>query len=117
MAERIQLSRAMGWRLPPNTVSIARPGRWGNPYRVAVFGRQLALELYRESLHGYWSPGNVAHLSDELAAQAYRCHCALRGRLQIYPVSTLRGTNVACWCKLSEPCHGDVLLALANARC
>jgi hypothetical protein len=28
----------------------------------------------------------------------------------------LRGKNLACYCKLSEPCHADVLLAIANAE-
>jgi hypothetical protein len=26
----------------------------------------------------------------------------------------LRGKNLACWCKIGEPCHGDFLLKLAN---
>jgi hypothetical protein len=26
----------------------------------------------------------------------------------------LRGKDLACWCKLDEPCHADVLLELAN---
>lgn len=30
-------------------------------------------------------------------------------------METLRGKDLACWCKLGEPCHGDVLLELANA--
>ena len=34
MAERIQLSRRKGWRMPPNTVSVARPTKWGNPFTV-----------------------------------------------------------------------------------
>ena len=32
---RVRLSRKKGWKLPPNTVSVARPGRWGNPFSVA----------------------------------------------------------------------------------
>jgi len=32
MAERIQLSRAKGWRLPAGAVSVARPTKWGNPF-------------------------------------------------------------------------------------
>ena len=32
--QRIQLSRAKGWRMPADTVSVARPGKWGNPFRV-----------------------------------------------------------------------------------
>jgi hypothetical protein len=27
----------------------------------------------------------------------------------------LRGKNLACWCKPRDPCHGDVLLEIANA--
>ncbi len=27
----------------------------------------------------------------------------------------LAGKDLACWCPLSSPCHGDVLLELANA--
>lgn len=32
--ERVQLRRVAGWRMPPNTRSVARPSRWGNPFRV-----------------------------------------------------------------------------------
>ena len=32
---RVRLSRKKGWKLPPDTVSVARPGRWGNPFSVA----------------------------------------------------------------------------------
>lgn len=34
MPERVQLSRAKGWRMPPNTVKVCRPGPWGNPFVV-----------------------------------------------------------------------------------
>jgi hypothetical protein len=30
---RIQLSRAKGWRKPPGAIVVARPTRWGNPFR------------------------------------------------------------------------------------
>ena len=112
--QRIQLSRAKGWRMPENTVNCARPGRWGNPYRVEVFGLPLAIKLLRESVEGFWSPSNVEHLSDELAREAYRCHTKLRERLRFTHVGELRGKNLACWCKLGQPCHADVLLELAN---
>lgn len=32
MAERIQLRRTKGWRLPPGALSVARPTKWGNPF-------------------------------------------------------------------------------------
>jgi Domain of unknown function (DUF4326) len=40
---RIQLSRRKGWRKPPGAVVVARPSRWGNPYRVADHGRAEAV--------------------------------------------------------------------------
>jgi len=81
---RVRLSRRKGWRMPPNTVSVARPGRWGNPVRVGP--RMTAAEavaFYRRS-----------HVPSD--------------------VSLLRGKNLACWCPLDGPCHADVLLELAN---
>jgi hypothetical protein len=29
---RIRLRRTKGWHLPPNTIVVARPTRWGNPF-------------------------------------------------------------------------------------
>jgi hypothetical protein len=26
----------------------------------------------------------------------------------------LRGKDLACWCKVDQPCHGDILIKLAN---
>lgn len=34
---RVQLSRKKGWRMPENTVSVARPGKWGNPFRIGGY--------------------------------------------------------------------------------
>lgn len=31
--KRIQRKRTRGWKMPPNTVCVTRPGRWGNPYK------------------------------------------------------------------------------------
>ena len=30
--QRVQLRRTKGWRKPPNTVVVARPSKWGNPF-------------------------------------------------------------------------------------
>jgi hypothetical protein len=88
-ATRIQLSRRKGWRKPEGAVVVARPTRWGNPYPVVNGDRAAAV---RE----YW-----AHLAThpEMTAAARR---------------ELAGRDLACWCPLDEPCHADVLLAVAN---
>ena len=31
---RVQLSRRKGWRMPPDTVKVTRPGRYGNPFKA-----------------------------------------------------------------------------------
>ena len=49
--KRIQRKRVKGWRMPDNTVSVTRPGRWGNPFPVS--GHRAAAEsvaLFRIAL-------------------------------------------------------------------
>ena len=75
--------------MPPNTVSVARPAAWGNPFPIAEFGREGAIRAFRQQLNGM----------------------KLIGALDL---SELRGKNLACWCPLDQPCHADVLLELAN---
>ena len=98
---RIQLSRRRGWRLPPNTVSVASPTKWANPFRPA----QRTLEA------------NTA------AVERYREYLAVNPDLVRLATTELAGRNLACWCSLAPvnlshpglPCHADVLLAIANA--
>lgn len=92
--KRIQLSRKKGWRLPPNTAVVARgPGRkWGNPYKISVLcSRRQAVEKYEAWLH--------RHLP-----------------LQFEIKRELRGKNLACFCPESEPCHGNLMLEIANTN-
>ena len=61
MPKRIQRSRRKGWRMPPNTVNVARPSKWGNPFvvdeRARVSNRRIATDLFRDLLQlgGAWS--------------------------------------------------------------
>lgn len=87
---RIQRQRIKGWKMPENTVSVCRPGRWGNPFRVSkAYTAQEAVEHYRRQM-------------PEFTKEAAR--------------RELAGRNLACFCKLGEPCHADVLLEIANAE-
>lgn len=38
--KRIQRRRTKGWRMPPNTVYVGRPTRWGNPFLSAAEFRE-----------------------------------------------------------------------------
>lgn len=98
--KRIQLRRTKGWRKPEGAVNVARPTKWGNPYRVGDIHPETweertaeeAVALYRHSIEQWWP--------EEFAADVRR---------------ELRGKDLACWCRLDQPCHADVLLELANA--
>lgn len=100
---RIQLRRAKGWRMPPNTVKVDRTTKWGNPFIVGEHGtRDKCVELFEFLLAGYRciSLGNVNEQESFMD--------------NVKNIRQLKGKNLACWCSLSDACHADVLLKLAN---
>lgn len=104
---RIKLSRAKGWRMPPNTVKVDRSTRWGNPFLVGRDGtRTECVALLRHLM------GGLVCLTCEASIQEQEA--ALRHTRA--NISALRGKNLACWCSSSGPCHADVLLEIANSR-
>ena len=107
MAERIQRKRTKGWKMPPNTVSVCRPGKFGNPFRVG-----------RNRVHGKGAACVQEPIENAaIAVQFFREMLLIPDRN--YPsdakiVEMLRGRNLACFCALDQPCHADVLLEIAN---
>lgn len=99
--QRIQLSRKKGWRMPPNTVSVARPGRWGNPFRAGDVDHSTGKPIA--------DVGEAVRLFDARWFQG--AHADL---MRAIARAELRGSNLACWCKPGTPCHADVLLRVAN---
>lgn len=110
--KRIRLSRAKGWRKPEGAVVVARPTRWGNPFKVGG--------------HAHWvlegGPRTVEVRDAAGAVAMYRSW--LNGAHFIAPApptdfSPLAGKDLACWCPLPAPgepdiCHAAVLLEIAN---
>lgn len=37
-------------------------------------------------------------------------------RMVLERLQELRGHDLACWCRLDQPCHAEVLLELANGQ-
>lgn len=105
MPERIQLSRAAGWRMPPNTVKVDRTTPWGNPFVVGRDGDQArCVELFRFLMGGYVCMSACADpFYQDFYLELVRRHA-----------EDLRGKNLACWCRVGTPCHADVLLEIAN---
>jgi hypothetical protein len=121
MPQRVQLSRRKGWRKPEGTVTVARPGYWGNPFVIGETPRQ-----HRERDRGLWEHGGLSAYDDEHpltraeAVAAYRAWVPTAvgrsGRLRVEEArDELRGADLACWCPLGGPCHAEVLLEVANA--
>lgn len=120
--QRIQQRRTKGWRKPENTVSVARPSRWGNPFPVSEYGLDLSLQLFSDAMRGTWNPSRLdQNETDEYWHTAYNRSHEWRKRLGSYlPADQarfeLRGKNLMCFCPLDQPCHADVLLELANGE-
>jgi len=104
---RVQLRRTKGWRLPPNTMSVARPGRWGNPFIIG------GINGFRTDYPGepdVWvTTNNIAEAVENFRWLVNQGDRPARIR------KALAGKNLACWCPLGQPCHADVLLELANS--
>lgn len=115
MPKRIQLSRAAGWRLPPNAVVVARPSRWGNFYRV---GEPMCRATIRRWGHSYRQFDGLDHCCPDRAEAVRRFGAVLAFDEAIWPTlrEQLAGKDLACWCPLDQPCHADVLLELANRQ-
>lgn len=75
---------------PEGAVYIGRPSKWGNPFVVDRDGtREEVITKYRDWLF------------------------TSRPDLRLDSRRELRGRDLVCWCS-PLPCHGDVLLEVAN---
>lgn len=108
---RIQRKLTKGWRMPPNTVYVGHPTKWGNPFdwRDAdsdvipeTVAKRYAKELFEKWLleQEFFWPGKE-NLEE-------------RRQWILDNIDQLRGKNLADWCAVGEPCHVDVLIRLAN---
>jgi hypothetical protein len=122
MPKRIQRKRTRGWRMPPNTIYVGRPSKFGNPIRW---------DEYRKYPSPFW-PGSGEPLDAEDMRRipdaerrrwaAVDFEAALLhgiGALPGYPSieeirAELAGMDLACWCSLGSWCHADTLLRVAN---
>ena len=111
---RGQRKRTKGFKLPPNTVSVCRPGRFGNPFKPAECRaagyqgtdreiKQRCVDAFRAWL---CNPDGWLNWDGEEAEA--------RKQAILHSLESLRGKNLACFCALNEPCHADVLLEMAN---
>jgi len=73
---------------------VARPTRWGNPFRVTNEDtRAVVVATFEHAL-------DVGHPILEFTTEDVP--------------RELAGRDLACWCPLDQPCHAYVLLRVAN---
>lgn len=108
MPERIQRKRTKGWRMPEGAVYVGRPSRWGNPYGVS--GETTAADAV----------AMYADLIERVSRDTVEPRLRHDGlgvwdrNIKATVVRELGGHDLCCWCPLDQPCHADILLALAN---
>ena len=111
---RVRRSRQRGWKMPPNTVYVGRPTKFGNPWSPK---NAMHVTMKKGFAHG----GNPVESSRPMTVaecvETFKASVLLRefgyGRAEIR--AELAGKNLACWCPIGSPCHADVLLEIANA--
>lgn len=120
--QRIRLRRTKGWRLPEGAINVARPTKWGNPYRVAlrtvlIAGHSVTYDDYDGAVAAFrsWARDEIAaqHAHGDKRWPEPQLHRRLPLLAEIR--SVLAGHDLACWCPLDQPCHADVLLEIANS--
>ncbi len=90
--------------MPDHTVYVGRGSRWGNPF--TGHANRDAAAMFHEWLSG--SPNYD---------DTYRINRQTYDRRWVREhLSRLTGRPLACWCSLDQPCHADVLIALANPK-
>lgn len=110
MPQRIQRKRTKGWKMPEGAVYVGRGCGmpWGNPWRVESAEeagykdpQTMVVYAFRKWLEGDpdWQRPAPDMQRDFILAN----------------LGSLRGKDLACWCRLDQACHADVLLELANA--
>lgn len=115
--KRIQRKRSKGWKMPSRTFYVGRPGEFGNPFKL-VDGTIFYYYVNRKIL----SPWIIYDHSKSNYTQKdliYFYEMWITGKLTddiglppVPDISILKGLDLACWCKLSDSCHADVLLKL-----
>lgn len=84
-----QLPRVVHLKREAYDVRIDRQTHWGNPFVIGKDGTREEV-IYK-----------------------YRCHILSEPSVVAMIRRDLRGKTLGCWCA-PKPCHGDVLLEIAN---
>ncbi len=95
MPRRLQRKREKGYK--NSGVYCGRPTKYGNPFSVKKYGRNVAMQLFNAMLKNPEKRKDYGYPSDEEI------------------VGELKGKDLSCWCEIFDDCHVDRLLRIANS--
>lgn len=117
MPERIQLRRTAGWRKPEGAVVVSRPSRWGNPFRIGgPIAHDFAVLIENVTWYGKPLPRSGRNVVEDAAHAVDLFVFWVYAKVPFTGADVRReltGRDLACWCRLDQPCHADALLTLA----
>jgi len=118
MSETTRGQYQRGTKLEPGQSLVARPSKWGNPFRV-ISERGKHQWLFRVLIPGEPCFGDFVHKSDAhgKSVKLYRqwfeekvaSDPAFKRELRV-----LLGQELMCYCAPDMPCHADVLIEYLN---
>lgn len=121
MPIRIQRKRVKGWKMPPNTINVTRPGQFGNPFVVGGWYK-LGLGSNKSSFTWFRCLDEKIAIKEgytkiETKQDAVEWFKTYRERYPLHQSEKdkLKDKDLACWCKIGEPCHAEILLEIANS--
>ncbi len=98
-----------GQKLPDGVKSVARPSRWGNPFRLGVIKQPVEP----------WTVDPATGLAvmrlctlDEVLAMYRLKACDLFANDPAWFEPLQEATGLACYCPLDQGCHADILIEL-----
>lgn len=99
--------------MPENTVKVDRTTRWGNQFRV---GGKISECPYFTIMRADLRESEIQRdeITQDISVRLFRAD------LERYPGKItlakqyFAGKNLACWCKIGDPCHADVWLEKVN---
>lgn len=122
----VRIQRTEDWKPSKGAAWVGPRSNFYNPFEAKIRGgasglatmtRQYLVNdfkewltkplLWRRTVEGWkWvAPGNW----DSMLGVSYEHRHLILGKLE-----TLRGKDLVCRCPISQPCHADVLLEMAN---
>jgi hypothetical protein len=117
---RVQLSRAKGWRMPPDAIKCDRSTQWGN--RFAIIGPVRSFDekgvehapfWHIRHYYGLFSNESAARTKSlELYAEwlAHADQVPFRNRIR----RAFAKRRPACWCRHDQACHADLIAMVAR---